>query len=512
MKKLTSLLLILALLIGIPVTAAAAIPANAAIMGVVYPISHHYNPDLEEIKLSDLGSDRALEFPLTADMFEWSSSGFDTVGEAVTSSHISRSRIRLHSVNQTSATSSLIESANIVYKRTSASGNKPTAVVQVKFRNIIITTKRPFDTTLYLSIDGVRSDTSSYRLSGNLVPGGSTTDIWDGDYVDISKGIILEPSQSVKNVELYLGADVSMKVNLSARQRYYGVASKTEINAADENLLRKYSSLEEIITIRQSGLNRSGNYVRIESGDNYYVYNSDRQYIGRTNLTLPFSTKYYLSRTNINMGGDTSTVSQEDQPPTSAPTPAPSAGGAIGRDDALAKTRAALATSKSATVRYKDMSSITSATLQAMNNAARNSGGSVSLIADTMNGKTVQGRLTIPAANAARLGSDISLGVYTDSAHTSAVKSIFDKWYSNRVAVISLAQKGSYGMYVSIAAKVNLTSFNTSTLYLYSYDKSINQYRQMTDTGAFIDKNGYLHFTAFLAGEIIVTDSPLKRK
>jgi hypothetical protein len=146
-----------------------------------------------------------------------------------------------------------------------------------------------------------------------------------------------------------------------------------------------------------------------------------------------------------------------------------------------------------------------------MASTASASGLGAQLNADIMRGSSVSGRITINAAKATGSG-DIQLGVYVDEEYVGAVQDKFEKWYSNDVRVISLAQSGNYGMPVYISAKLDFTGMDTSKLNLYSYDPATNKYKALTGTNAKIDKNSYLQFQTESANMIIVSEGALVRK
>ncbi len=520
MKKATSVILVFVLVLSMAVTAFAALERNSIIQEARQSINFHNKGPFDNIDFQDLGSSRTIDFPLTAEMFDWDEDDESNfAGLPVTSRHISRSDVTLRQTNRTSNYSNVVESIDIVYKKTAASGNDTTAVVQVKFKaNAAGSSRRTFGVTLRLDIDGSADSKSQFVFSGSIAPL-SVVDADDNDYIDISDGTIVQPTSNARNVELYLGEDVTVRRALSRNTRYSGVASADSLTSSDESIMRRYPSIDDIITITHTNLSATGNTVRIERGDNYYVYNADRTYIGRSNSRLPFSTKYYLSVRNIDMGGGSSSSSSSSSSgsssssqPSEPPVDIGSTSSVISRNDAVAKTRTALVSSKNASVRYLDMTAVASSTLEAMYSTARNAGGAVALVTDTMAGRAVSGRITIPTAGSSNMSGDIALGVYTNNSDVTAVKNNFTRWYSNRIAVISLGHKRAFGASVRIAAKVSLTGFNTRTLYIYSYNKSTNQFQQVTGAGAHLDANGFLQFVTPVGGEIIITDSPLKRR
>ncbi|MCL2068948.1 MAG: hypothetical protein FWH00_03525, partial [Oscillospiraceae bacterium] len=165
-----------------------------------------------------------------------------------------------------------------------------------------------------------------------------------------------------------------------------------------------------------------------------------------------------------------------------------------------------------ASVRFLDSPSVSGAALRAANGAAGNM--QVNFNGDTMSGNSVLGRITINPANAANISGSINLGVFVDSARTSVARSVFERWYTNRFAVVSLAQKSDFGMTVRVAAFVDLagSGLDTANLILYAYDAQTNMFTRLTDASPFVDSVGYLQFSTASGGEIIITDRVLARR
>jgi hypothetical protein len=207
-------------------------------------------------------------------------------------------------------------------------------------------------------------------------------------------------------------------------------------------------------------------------------------------------------------------------PPSGAPgtivaAPPVSLGGAITENDARTRTATAVQSARAsgATVaapRFLDASSVSGAVLRASHSAAGDM--PVNFIADTMSGNAVMGRITINPADSANISGSINLGVFTDGRSTLATRSTFEKWYTNRFQVISLAQKSDFGMTVRVAAMVDLTGIDTNNLVVYAYNAQANTFKLLTDANASIDSNGFLRFSTDSGGEIIITDRVLARR
>lgn len=164
-----------------------------------------------------------------------------------------------------------------------------------------------------------------------------------------------------------------------------------------------------------------------------------------------------------------------------------------------------------AILRTKNAESILASTLESLAGTARKAGKDIVLHADSfsLDGELI-GRLYVEPAKLTRLKTELMLGISTAGAQSDFRKSQFNKVYTNNIAVISCAQQGSFGANLKIAAKAGLPK-NTSNLTFYSYDLATNKCTKI-ETAYRVDKNGYIHFTTDLAGDIIISDGPLKRK
>ncbi len=88
----------------------------------------------------------------------------------------------------------------------------------------------------------------------------------------------------------------------------------------------------------------------------------------------------------------------------------------------------------------------------------------------------------------------------------------FEKYFSNEMRFIQLNQKGSYGMEIKAAAKLDLKGMDTKNLYFYSYDAATNRYSRIQNPRYYVDRNGYLHFATTEGGTIIISEKPLARR
>ncbi len=129
------------------------------------------------------------------------------------------------------------------------------------------------------------------------------------------------------------------------------------------------------------------------------------------------------------------------------------------------------------------------------------------LILRYVSGNAVKYQWYIDAKNASSITSDFNLGVTTNYATT---ETFFEKYFSNNVEVIRLAETGSIGATVSLAVKADLSGLNTSSLYAYLYNPTTNKYAFHSNPT--VDSAGYVRLNLTSGGDIVLTDKPLTSK
>ena len=163
---------------------------------------------------------------------------------------------------------------------------------------------------------------------------------------------------------------------------------------------------------------------------------------------------------------------------------------------------------ETAVVSYKNKQRVSAAALRAAEYAAQAASFGVSLRFHTMDEKgAVQGQIRIDAALAKGAENELKLAVYTSSAKTTSYKNALSSVYGDRLEVIYCEQQGTFGMAVAIAAKVDLSRFDQSDLYFYSYHPGTGDIRLIEDISYFVDPKDYLHLYTDMGGVIVVTDT-----
>ena len=168
-----------------------------------------------------------------------------------------------------------------------------------------------------------------------------------------------------------------------------------------------------------------------------------------------------------------------------------------------------------ATVSYRDKTRVSTTALRAAAYIAGYNGGACRIKAITPSGSSTlnvwgqptntgadQGWLLIDPGKAGEKDATIRLGVDVESNTTLALQSAAKKIFG-QCAVLKLAQQGSYGMDVTVAAKVDLSGLNTEKLVLYSYDSESGNYTKLANQSCKV-QNGYLYFTTGQGGYVIV--------
>jgi hypothetical protein len=129
---------------------------------------------------------------------------------------------------------------------------------------------------------------------------------------------------------------------------------------------------------------------------------------------------------------------------------------------------------------------------------------------DTLLDKAVQVRISISEPN--KITQDLLMSGYVKGVAVDKVKTVFEKWYKNKIRAIHLEQRYPWGQSVEVAAKVDFTGMDTKNLCFYSYNKEANSYAQIKEPKYWFDKNGYIHFATGLAGDILISEGSLAKE
>ena len=129
------------------------------------------------------------------------------------------------------------------------------------------------------------------------------------------------------------------------------------------------------------------------------------------------------------------------------------------------------------------------------------------LILRRVDNKRVIYQWYIDAKNASKAASRLELGM---TVNDKAVKAKFEKWFSNKVSVVTFNHKGNMGINPSVAVKLDLTGLDKNNLTAYLYNPATNTYKQMTNANIYVDSAGYTHFNINEGGSVIITNGKLR--
>lgn len=171
---------------------------------------------------------------------------------------------------------------------------------------------------------------------------------------------------------------------------------------------------------------------------------------------------------------------------------------------------AAAGKTASAEVKVKNAGSITPEALRSMRLTTEAAKGKAKLLADSTSpdGK-IAARLYIDPEKSFYVDKEIKLGVSMEQKDTQKTQSTFERYFDNKVSVVHFDHEGAFGMSIDAAVKVDLTGMNTKNLLFYSYNPKTNRYTPITNADAYMDENGFLHFTTNMGGDLVITDKPL---
>ncbi len=111
-----------------------------------------------------------------------------------------------------------------------------------------------------------------------------------------------------------------------------------------------------------------------------------------------------------------------------------------------------------------------------------------------------------------RVYADLAVMGRTTGGEVDRLRATFERWFGNKIRAIHLDNTEPFGGEVHIAAKTDLSGWDTKRLHFYSYDPATNKYRLIPTPKYWIDLNGYLHFYTETGGIIIVSEGPLAAK
>ncbi|MCL2034317.1 MAG: hypothetical protein FWG94_06250 [Oscillospiraceae bacterium] len=305
MKKITSVLLTAVMMMGMIFTASATV-ASSGIRGInekdfQNALKSHAEKGRVTVagkavrSMSDLASLRVLpgseiRIPLTPNMFlRADGTPLGTETDVLTAAQLRTGRITVRAAGASADNIAFVELVS------SRSGS----YISVEFDRTPTTQVKRFNFSIFLHEGGTRRQSTRIDIRGSLA-----AEIYDVDsrdnFMDISDGRVLRAVTNVRNIELELGENISVRANLTRGMRYAGIALINEYTERDELVFRRNPTVGSVYRLQTINLRATGGTVRIDTGRaTFYVYNTNGAYLGTTRENLPFWTTYYLSSRRV---------------------------------------------------------------------------------------------------------------------------------------------------------------------------------------------------------------------
>jgi len=124
------------------------------------------------------------------------------------------------------------------------------------------------------------------------------------EFIDPTTTDFITADDTIRNLEIYAGAGVYFTRNITSGQSLY-IAADLATHDGFESLFQQHAELVDIIEVHAStGWTTAQVRTRIDRGDVLFVYDAERRLIGTTaDRNLPFSTVYFLTNAQVNLGG-----------------------------------------------------------------------------------------------------------------------------------------------------------------------------------------------------------------
>jgi hypothetical protein len=341
MKKVLSLLLVFALVLGMSVTSFAK-TNNAttddgfSVFNTSFGDASTYGGGGADIDLGDVIAykGQTFSFYLATSAFTPSTEGTLTTAEkaAQTAYYAPKATAGLGKAFMKGVTSrwrvakgsNVIDKAELSYAKPSGV-NTDIARIEVKFVNPFPTANKDgtaFDFWVYPVVGGTIQpyDTKGVHIYGTLKNEVVAIDsAWD--YVDLYTGIIADVTETIRNVKYSLGPDGSSNNNddvvLVGRgvkgQKYWGRAN-SDISDTDADYMDKYDVTQVYHLTMLGGLDKVTDHVLLNTATkDDFVFDGELHYLGKGNDKLPVATTYYIAPAMIELPSDEEPVPEDEE-------------------------------------------------------------------------------------------------------------------------------------------------------------------------------------------------------
>lgn len=160
-----------------------------------------------------------------------------------------------------------------------------------------------FEFHLALGQYGQRNEDTSITFAGSF--GNEIYQVYtDNDYVYVGDNMVAEAVNNVKNIELDLGEGVVVTLNMFKDQRYIGKATSAQDDDS-KAVMNYFPDIRKCLRLTSHNVSQRARFVTLHDQEtNYYVYDADGQYLGRSADKLEYRDRYYLSVAEIDFTAD----------------------------------------------------------------------------------------------------------------------------------------------------------------------------------------------------------------
>ena len=342
MKKVTSLLLVLVLVLGMSVTSFASIKVktdettgagfstakNGAVSGPEVDLGDVTPGDSAKFKLISNGTGKAFDLDMSKATTQEATAAAQASNGLATEGYVKKALPKVVARTRISKGANAIDKAEINF---GATGD--VAQIELKFVNPFKNNNvdgQEFDIWLFPVVDG---KTWNYKEKGINFKGVLKNDTVPVDaqtsYVDLYTGYIAEITETVRKVEFDLGSDVIIIGKGHKGAKYWGRAhqdvSETDSDNMDKHNIDAVYHLEVL-----GGLDKGANNVEIRSaGKKDYIFDGNMKFLGMgDSKTIPYSETYYIADHMIEIEAEAEPIENADNAEQADPLVVPPETGA----------------------------------------------------------------------------------------------------------------------------------------------------------------------------------------
>ena len=197
------------------------------------------------------------------------------------------------------------------------------AYVELTLSDPFVSTKSiEWEALLTITYDGKRVKDAAFTLDGELENPSEEVNKDDEEFY-AEDAPVLDVKETNNKLEVILNDDVSLISKVFAGKKYFASINDEPDDAAVA-IMDKYRDIVNFAELKTVGL--SSSTVKFNYSDNMYAYTTDTDgnlvYVGRTNESLPYYNRFFISAKELEIA-----VEEPDVAPEDGDTETPETGG-----------------------------------------------------------------------------------------------------------------------------------------------------------------------------------------